>query len=126
MNTMTLQFASKMLQRHGIDSGPKRIFKQCREVGLLEGGKPRPAAFIHEWMTLRVSHWERNGMAGDYARVMITWSGLLELEKRLRLRTTGAPGSAAGHCGNKEAALERRAPRVRELDLGNGDGRLGF
>ena len=124
---MTLQFAAKILKGHGVETGPRIIFRQCREVKLMTRNKPTAASVIHGWMRQEYEHFRRNGYEADYYRPLLTWEGLAELERRLLTKKHDGPAGAGKGGG---FAARRLAPtlkiEVREVDLGNGDGRLGF
>ncbi len=115
-NGMTLQLAARLLKRRGIATGPKKIFGQLREVGLLSGSMPCVAASIHDWLVVQGRHVDRPNFHQDYNRIFITPAGLNEAEKRL-LEKYPAP----------EPGPDYLFFGGQELDLGNGsECRLGF
>lgn len=124
---MTLQFASKILKGHGIETGPRIIFAQCREVGLLERDKPTAAAVVHGWMEQKFEHLSRNGYEADYYRPLLTWDGLYELERRLKVHHEAHEAHEAKSKSLQDLRDLHGAVSVREVDLGNGsECRLGF
>ncbi|MCF6174841.1 MAG: hypothetical protein L3J71_03635 [Victivallaceae bacterium] len=80
--TMTLQFAAGLLQADGFETGPGMIFRQLRDLRMIEGGHASRKAIEMDWLYERDGEWERGGMHGEYTRVFMTRSGLAELERR--------------------------------------------
>ncbi|MDD5698002.1 MAG: hypothetical protein PHH77_05250 [Victivallaceae bacterium] len=111
IGAMPLQDAAKKLAERGVATGGHKIFRQLREIGMLNGIHPSRHAIAMGWLDEESGSWERGGMTGQYCRVFMTLSGLDEAEHELK---------AAGR------PAEPR-PEVHEVELGiEGDVEFGF
>jgi len=84
IGAMPLQLGAKKLAERGIDTGGHKIFKQLRDIGMLNGLHPSLRAERMCWLEERRGVWERGGMDGEYCRVFITPSGLDKVEFELK------------------------------------------
>jgi len=109
IGAMPLQLGAKKLAERGIDTGGHKIFKQLREIGMLNGLHPTLKAEHMCWLKESPGTWEDHG----YGRVFITGSGLDQAEIKLK---------EAGYVIPPEPMIV-----VHDIDLGVGrDLKLGF
>jgi hypothetical protein len=80
IGAIPLQLAAKKLAGRGIATGGHKIFKQLRNLGMLNGLHPSLHAEHMCWLVEKRGSWEDHG----YGRVFITTSGLDEAERLLR------------------------------------------
>jgi hypothetical protein len=107
IGAIPLQLAAEKLAERGIATGGHKIFKQLRNLGMLNGLHPSKHAIDMCWLEERPGHWERGRMDKDYCRVFITLSGLDEAEHELK---------AAG-----EVVVVEPPVVVSDIDLGVGE-----
>jgi hypothetical protein len=88
IGAIPLQAAAKELAARGIATGGHKIFKQLRELGMLNGLHPSAKALRMGWLEEERGEWERGGMTGAYCRVFITTSGLDQVEFKLAKNET--------------------------------------
>lgn len=80
IGAMPLQLGAKKLAERGIDTGGHKIFKQLRNLGMLNGLHPTMHAEHMCWLEERRGVWEDH----EYSRVFITLSGLDKVEFELK------------------------------------------
>ena len=115
IGAMTVQRAAVKLAERGVYTGGGNLFRQLREMGMLNGLHPTLRAEHNGWMVETRGYWE----CGAYTRVFITGSGLDEVEARLKQL------EAEHNKGGCNARMETPV-KISEYELGVSKIEFGF